>query len=83
MEFLGNKNGENVANDNLEIVRLLRPLIKKYNGQNATTITAIQKAEYENFIALKSVYDIKYSETQQSLDGLNGFKRALDKIKKK
>ncbi|MSP69050.1 MAG: peptidase S8, partial [Bacteroidetes bacterium] len=80
--FLGNKNGENVANDNLEIVRLLRPLIKKYNGQNATTITAIQKAEYENFIALKSVYDIKYSETQQSLDGLNGFKRALDKIKK-
>jgi len=78
--FLGNKDGKNVAADNLELVRLLRPLQKKFRGQDATSVGPSQKDEYDRYLVMKADYDKQYSEAQKDLDGLKGFKRAFDRI---
>ncbi len=78
--FQGNKNGQNVQYDNLEMVRLLRPLAKKFKGQDANSVAPSDKDEFNKYLALKATYDKEYAETQQELDGLKGFKHALDAI---
>lgn len=45
--FLGNKNGENLAHDNLEMTRLYVQFKKKYAGKNPSSLTAVEKQEYK------------------------------------
>jgi cell wall-associated protease len=80
--FIGNKSGENVAADNLELVRLLRPLLKKYKGQDANSIAPDQKDEYNKYLAMKADYDKQYAEAQSYLDNYKSYKRAMDKLEK-
>ncbi|GAB4141312.1 MAG: S8 family peptidase [Bacteroidia bacterium] len=55
--FIGGKDGKNVHYDNLELVRLLRPLDKKFKGKDSTQITAAEKDEFKRYLKLKAEYD--------------------------
>ncbi len=79
--FIGGKNGENVEFDNLELVRLLRPLDKRFKGKDANAITPSEKADFDQYLKLKAAYDVKYGEAKQGLGGLMGFKQALGMVK--
>ena len=78
--FIGGKDGQNVAYDNLELVRLLRPLTKEFKGYDAATVPPTQKADWDKYVKLKAAYDKDYSETQKGLDNIKSFKHAIDKI---
>jgi subtilisin family serine protease len=48
--FIGNKNGENVKKDNLEVTRVYNKLKPKYEGKNASQISGKDKKEYALFL---------------------------------
>jgi len=75
--FQGNKDGRDVQYDNLEMVRLLRPLDKKFKGKDASSIPAADIDDYNKYLSLKADYDKEYNETKQELDGLKGLKHAM------
>jgi subtilisin family serine protease len=79
--FIGNKSGENVQYDNLELVRVLRPLEKKYKGFNESTVPPSQKEEYNKYVEMKTKYDQELSENQKLLDEYSKYKRMLDDLK--
>lgn len=79
--FIGGKNGENVEHDNLEFVRLLRPLEKRFKDKDASTIAPSEKADFEQYQKLKAEYDSETSEAKQGLSGIMGFKQALGIVK--
>lgn len=76
--FIGNANGENVQYDNLELVRLLRPLQKKYQGKNESTVAPTEKEEYAKYVKLKAEYEAEYSDAQKILDQLTQTKALVD-----
>jgi subtilisin family serine protease len=80
--FLGNKSGENVAYDNLEMVRLLRPLNKRFKGLDANTVSPTEKADWDTYVALKAAYDKEYSESKTYLDNYKAYQGALKKLEK-
>ena len=55
--FLGNPNGENVTGDNMELVRLYRPLKEKYENADPKALSKNEKKEYNRYLELKSAYD--------------------------
>jgi subtilisin family serine protease len=62
--FIGGKDGKNVQYDNLEMVRLYRPLYKKYKNRDATSITPSEKPEYDRYLSLKADYDKELKQWQ-------------------
>ncbi len=80
--FIGGKDGKNVEWDNLELVRLLRPLDKKYKGFTEATCPPSQKEEFKKYVDLKKIYDQKYSENQKNLDTYTQIKGLMDGMKK-
>ncbi|CAN5744462.1 hypothetical protein BH11BAC7_BH11BAC7_18340 [soil metagenome] len=66
--FIGGANGENVEFDNLELVRLLRPLRKKYQGLSESTVSPTEKEEYKKYTAMNAEYEAELSSNQKTLD---------------
>ena len=75
--FIGNKSGENVQYDNLELVRLLRPLDKKYKGFNESTVPPSEKAEFLKYQEMKKKYNEELASNQKGLDQLTGAKKLI------
>ncbi len=80
--FIGNANGENVQYDNLELVRLLRPLDKKFKGKSESTVGPSEKADFALYTKLKTDFDKQVAETQKTIDQLNNFKRVLSALER-
>lgn len=51
--FIGGKDGKNVKEDNLEVARVYKKLMPKYDGKSATQISKKDKKEYETFMRAK------------------------------
>ncbi|MDQ3112340.1 MAG: S8 family serine peptidase [Bacteroidota bacterium] len=79
--FIGNKSGENVEFDNLELVRLLRPLKKKYQGMNESTVPPTQREEFNAYVKLRDEHARQYADAQKTLDQLGSFKTVFDGMK--
>lgn len=79
--FIGGANGENVEFDNLELTRLLRPLQKKYQGKNESTVAPTEKEEYAKYVKLKEKYNAELAENQALLDQYTTIKKAVDELK--
>lgn len=62
--FIGGKDGKNVQYDNLELVRLYRPLNKKYKNRDASSISSSEQAEYNQYLSLKADYDKELKQWQ-------------------
>jgi subtilisin family serine protease len=69
--FIGGKDGKNVHYDNLELVRQLRPLDKRFAKRDPGSIKADEKADYDRYLKLKADHDKEVKEFQ-------GIKRQLD-----
>jgi cell wall-associated protease len=79
--FIGNKSGENVQYDNLELVRLLRPLNKKYQGKNESTVAPTEKEEYAKYVKMKEKYNAELISNQTLLDQYTTIKKVMDDLK--
>jgi subtilisin family serine protease len=79
--FIGNKSGENVQFDNLELVRLLRPLDKKYQGKSESTVAPTEKEEYAKYVKMKEKYNAELISNQTFLDQYTKIKKAVDDLK--
>lgn len=71
--FLGNANGENVHYENLELVRMLRPLKKKFEDPANNDTTG-----FTQYQALKREYVAEYQKAEEPVRNYSGFKRVLD-----
>lgn len=63
--FLGNPNGENVTGDNMELVRLYRPLKAKYENVDPNSVPKDQKKEYAYYLKLKEDYEKETEEINE------------------
>ncbi len=79
--FIGGANGENVQYDNLEFIRLLRPLQKKYQGMSESTVQPSQKEEYAKFVKLREKYNSELAMNQFYFDQYNATKKVVDAFK--
>lgn len=80
--FIGGKDGQNVQYDNLELVRLYRPLKKKFEGRAAASISPSEKTEYDRYLKLKADYDAEYKQwkgIQQTITVIKGYVRDIKK----
>jgi cell wall-associated protease len=73
--FLGNATGVNVKYENLELVRVLRPLREKFLYTNISD--TVGKARYEE---LSRVYEAEYEQNKTVYDNIDGFRKVLDSI---
>lgn len=60
--FLGNKDGENVKQENLEVVRLYNKLKGKYEGKSASAFSGKEKKEFEQFQQYQEEIEQKQEE---------------------
>ncbi|CAN5210594.1 S8 family peptidase [soil metagenome] len=79
--FIGGKDGKNVEFDNLELVRVLRPMDKKYKAYSESTVPPTEKADYQKYMTLKKEYESRLSENQKNLDTYTKIKDLLDGMK--
>lgn len=80
--FLGNRNGENVEFDQLELTRLLKPLLVKYKGKTDAEIAAADKAEYVRYLKMKAAFDKQTKEMKGALNYLEEVSALLAGMKK-
>ncbi|MBI3510957.1 MAG: S8 family peptidase [Bacteroidetes bacterium] len=64
--FIGGKDGKDVQYDNLELVRLYRPLYKKYKGMDSTEVPAADKKEFSQYLAYKKDFDSQVMQMQNA-----------------
>lgn len=83
--FIGGKDGKNVQYDNLELVRLYRPLYKKYKDRDPNSITPGERDEYNRYLSLKKDYDAELAQwkgIQQQLVFFKGYIRDIKQQRK-
>jgi cell wall-associated protease len=80
--FIGGADGKNVQYDNLELVRLYRPLYNKYKGRDAASIKPTEQMEYNSYLKMKKDYDDRKAEMEKNQKTLNFIKRYISDIKK-
>lgn len=73
--FLGNANGENIHYENLELVRILRPLKKKFENPSNTDTTG-----YALYQELNKKYKAEYEKASLPVTEINWLKRVLDTL---
>lgn len=85
--FLGGKNGKNLAHENLEMTRLYKAYKKKFNGKTKAELSKQEKAMYEKYEEYGKIIDKKKEELgpQVMLYGatLEAFTALADAIGKK
>ncbi|MBS1638316.1 MAG: S8 family serine peptidase [Bacteroidetes bacterium] len=85
--FMGNKDGSNVAKDNLELTRVYKGLKAKYDGKKEEELkTKDEKKEYKYYLAVKADYEKELNDAEAQMNQVKFIKTALDgmieKIKK-
>ncbi len=85
--FMGNKDGTNVAKDNLELTRVYKDLKAKYDGKSITDLkTKADKKEFKFWQIVKADYDKEFAQAEAQTNQYKFIKDAVasvvDKIKK-
>ena len=85
--FMGNKDGRNVAKDNLELTRVYKDLKAKYDGKTEADMkTKDQKKEFKYWQVVKADYDKELAQADAQANQYKFIRDAVagvvDKIKK-
>ncbi len=85
--FMGNKDGTNVAKDNLELTRVYKDLKSKYDGKSETDFKdKAAKKEFKYWQIVKADYDKESAQAEAQVNQYKFIKEAVsgvvDKIKK-
>ncbi|MFT7588469.1 MAG: subtilisin family serine protease [Limisphaerales bacterium] len=66
--FLGNAEGENIVNENLEITRLYKKYGRQFYERSKSDISSSEKEAYSEWIKLKKEFEEKYFEAESELN---------------
>lgn len=80
--FLGNKNGENIANENLEVTRLYVRYKKKYEGKDPAKLSKKERTEYDTYIEYGKVIEKKREELAPNAELYTAIHAAFTKFEK-
>jgi cell wall-associated protease len=85
--FMGNKDGTNVAKDNLELTRVYKTLKAKYDGKTEASLTTkAEKNEFKHWLVVKADYEKEVVENEARLNQYKFLKESVsgvvEKIKK-
>lgn len=84
--FLGNSKGENIQYEQLELVRQLGPLQKKYKGKMLIDVSAADREEYLKYEKMQKQYDEDALNTKKgkaAIDTLAGLFIEIKTLEKK
>jgi subtilisin family serine protease len=70
--FIGGKEGD-VAQDNLEFTRIYKGLKDRFDGKDASTVSATDKADYEKYLSFKKQYDERLAKAKEEKAQFDGF----------
>ena len=79
--FIGNKNGENVEHDNIEMTRTYALYRKKYEDANPEKLSKKERKEYETFEKYGEIIETKKSEIGPQLENLQFTIQLFDMMK--
>lgn len=71
--FLGNKNGENVIHETLEVTRLYAKYKPKFENANRKKLSKKDKKLYDKYLTYKEEVEKKQKSAQKQLDEFNGY----------
>ncbi len=77
--FIGGKNGENVVNDNYEIVRLYGKYRDMFENRNPNTLKKKEKALYEDYLNYKKKVEKERKRAQKQLDQMKETEKMVNK----
>lgn len=85
--FIGNKDGRNVAKDNLELTRVYNTLKSKYEGKTEKDLKSKEeKKDFKFYKIVKADYDKEYADAEAQVNQYKFIKEAVsgvvEKIKK-
>ncbi len=80
--FLGNKNGENIENENLEVTRLYVQYKKKYEGKDPSKLSKKERTEYDTYIEYGKVIEQKIKEMEPNANLYTMMMEAFTKFEK-
>lgn len=80
--FLGNKNGENIRFDNLEVTRLYAIYRKKFKNMDEADLRGKERREYEFYTSLKQQVEEGRAEAGQNFKLYNTVKGVMVELKK-
>ncbi|MFT5673484.1 MAG: cell wall-associated protease, partial [Polaribacter sp.] len=78
--FLGNKEGEIVNADQLEITRIVKIGMLKFSDKKASEISEANKAEFEQYIDLKEKFEARGKEKKTEIENLKNTQKRLLQI---
>lgn len=80
--FLGGQEGS-VEFETLELTRLVRRDMARFNGVTAQTVQANDKADFETFLKNRAELEQELATAKSNLQGIMGFRYYLDLVVKK
>ena len=78
--FLGNKEGEIVNADQLEITRIVKAGMDRFGDKKALEISDGDKTEFEQHLALKEKFEARSKEKKTEIENLKTTKERLQQI---
>lgn len=77
--FIGNKDGNNVSKDNLELTRVYKSLKAKYDGKTENDLKSKdEKKEFKYYQAVKADYDKERTDAESQANQVKFIKSSLD-----
>jgi len=70
--FIGGKGGD-VTQDNLEVTRVYGAYKKRFEGKDAASISAEDKADFALYEKVKADYEKRVSEAKEQVESINSF----------
>ncbi|MFM9952300.1 MAG: S8 family peptidase [Saprospiraceae bacterium] len=80
--FLGNKNGQNIADENLEVTRLYVRYKKKYEGKDPAKLSKKERTEYDTYVEYEKVIAKKREELAPNAELYTAIHTAFTKFEK-
>lgn len=78
--FLGNKQGENIAHDNLEVTRLYKKYKAMFEGKEVSDLSKKEKALYAKYEEYEEVIEKKRKELEEFVGLYNALSEAMNKL---
>jgi subtilisin family serine protease len=80
--FLGNKSGENIEHDNLEVTRLYKKYGEMFEGKDPEDLSKKEKALFAKYEEYKKVVEDKQKSLEENAGTYAAIAEALDKLEK-
>jgi subtilisin family serine protease len=77
--FLGNPDGRNANDAQLEVTRIVARLGKKFEGKSASDISAADKKDFETYTKAKKEVDASYGKAKANVERMDMLLSAYDK----